>query len=292
MTSVIYSIEDQVLVLFILAETSKISVVLEVELTTSAPGQLVAQVFTSSPVADEVLITVIDQDLQSLFGHVGQIVSQVSHKVLGKVNVDGGVAFSPRAASDVEDFLDLSLHQESIDTTHIVAKRGITAGFSDIIDIELEGLASDSLDLELALDHSGLGLVEGNEGVTKTESIDQLLVQVFINEAVFIGESGVLGILVVNTDETVTNTDTLEVQVETSSSEDVGGDGGDVVSSVGFTGDVEISALVLREFNEEFLKEDIEISSDLSLVLIEFSGGGETSSQRLINVKDVGNIIP
>jgi len=206
--------------------------------------------------------------------------------------VDGGVALSPRTSSDVEDFLDLSLHQESIDTTEIVAKRGIFAGFSDIIDVELEGLASDSLDLELALDHGSLGLVEVDEGVAKTEASDQLLVKIFINKVVFIGKSGVLGILVVNTDETVTDTDTLEVQFKTSSSEDVGGDSGDVVSSVGFTSDVEVSTFELREFFEEFLEEKVEMSSDGSFVLIELVGSGETSSQRLINVKDVGNIIP
>jgi len=206
--------------------------------------------------------------------------------------VDGGVALSPRTASDIEDLLDLSLHQEGVDATEIVAKRGISAGFSDVVDVELEGLASDSLNLELALDHGSLGLVEIDEGVAETEASDQLMIEVFIDKLVFIGKSGVLGILVINTDETVTDTDTLEVQVKTSSSEDVGGDSGDVVSSVGFTGDVEVSALELREFFKELLEENVEMSSDGSLVLIEFNGSRVTSSQRLINVKDVSNIIP
>lgn len=206
--------------------------------------------------------------------------------------MDGGVALSPRTASDIEDLLDLSLHQEGVDATEIVAKRGISAGFSDVVDVELEGLASDSLNLELALDHGSLGLVEIDEGVAKTEASDQLMIEVFIDKLVFIGKSGVLGILVINTDETVTDTDTLEVQVKTSSSEDVGGDSGDVVSSVGFTGDVEVSTLELREFFKELLEENVEMSSDGSLVLIEFNGSGVTSSQRLINVKDVSNIIP
>jgi len=292
MPSVENSVEDQVFVLSIFTIATKGSVVLVNKVSSSAPGQVVGHSFTSSPIADEIFITVVDQDIQATLSNVAQIVHQISHKVHGKEDVDGGVALSPRTASDIEDLLDTSLHQESIDTAEVVAKRRISAGFSDVVDVELEGLAGDSLDLELASKHGSFRLVELNEGIANTETIDQTIVQSFINEAVFVSESGIFGILVVNADKTVTNTDTLEVQVETASSEDVGGNGGDVVSSVRFTSDVEISALVLRESVDEFLKENIEISGDLSFVLVNFSSSGVTSAQRLINVKDISNIIP
>jgi hypothetical protein len=292
MASVENSVEDQVFVLSVFTIASISSVVLVIEFSTSTPGQVVGHNFTSSPVADEILITVIDQDIQATFSKVAQIFHQIGHKVHRKEDVDGGVAFSPRTASDIEDLLDASLHQESIDTTEVVAKRRISTGFSDVIDVELEGLAGNSLDLELAGNHSGFRLVELNEGITDAETSDQTVVHSFVNEVVFVGKGGVCGILVVNGDKTVTNTDTLEVQVKTTSSDDVGGDSGNVMSSVRFTSDVEISALVLREFVNEFLKENIEISGDLSFVLVNFSSSGVASAQRLINVEDVSNIIP
>jgi len=292
MSSVENSVEDQILILSIFTIAAKRSVLLVIKVSSAAPDQVIGHSFTSSPIADEILITIVDQNVHAALSNVAQIVHQISHKVLRKVDVDGGVALSPRTASDIEDLLDFSLHQESINTAHIVAKRRISAGFSDVVDVELEGLAGDSLDLELASKHSSLGLVELNEGFANTEAIDQTLVQSFINEAVFIGESGVVGILVINADKTVTNTNTLEGQVEAASSEDFGGDGGDIVSSIRFTSDVEISSLVLREFIEEFLKENVEMISDLSFVCVKFSSSGVASAQRLINVKDISNVIP
>jgi len=98
--------------------------------------------------------------------------------------------------------------------------------------------------------------------------------------------------LPVDAHKTITNSDTVELEVKTTLLNDIVGDGGDIVAGIRFTGDVEVSALELGEGVKEFLEEKIEISSDFIFSLVELSTSGETSTEGLINVEEVSVVIP
>jgi len=176
MTSIVNSVEGQVVQMSVFTEISKLSVVKLGEISSTRPGDAVGQSFTTSPVADEILITVVDEDSQTAVQKSTQSVGEIGDPISTEFSVDGVVAFSPGSARDSESLLDGVLFKEVVNKAQIVAKGKVFAGFSDVIDVELRGVAHNSFNLGLALDQSEGSKSLLDEGVAKLEASDQTLV--------------------------------------------------------------------------------------------------------------------
>jgi hypothetical protein len=176
MASIINSVEGQVVQMSVFTEISELSVVKLSEIASTRPGDAVGQSFTTSPVADEILITVVDEDSQSTVQKSTQSVGKISDPISREFSVDGVVAFSPGSARDSEGLLDGLLFKEVVNKAQIVAEGKVLAGFSDIIDVELRGVAHNSFNLSLALNQSEGVKSLLDEGVAELEASDQTLV--------------------------------------------------------------------------------------------------------------------
>ena len=176
MASVVNSVEGQVVQMSVFTEISELSVVKLGEIISTRPGDAVGQGFTTSPVADEILITVVDEDSQSTVQKSSQSSSEIGDPVSTEFGVDGVVAFSPGSARDSEGLLDGVLFKEIVNEAQIVAERKVFAGFSDVINVELRGIAHNSFNLSLALNQSEGVEALLDEGVAELEASDQTLV--------------------------------------------------------------------------------------------------------------------
>jgi len=292
MTGIIDSVESEVVQMLVLTVIFINGVVLLVEFILTSPRNVFSQSFTTSPIADEILITVIDEDSQATVDKGSQSSSEIGDPISTEFSVDGVVALRPGSARDSEGSLNSGLFKEVINEAQVVAEGLVFTGFSDIVDVELRGVAQNSFNLSLALDQSEGVEALLDEGVAELEASNQTLVELFIDEVVFQSVVSVLGVLPVDAHKTITDGDTVELEVKTSLLNDIVGDGGDVVSGIRFTSDVEVSALELGERFKEFLKEKIEISSDFIFSLVELSTSGETSTEGLIDVEEVSVVIP
>lgn len=205
--------------------------------------------------------------------------------------MDGIVALRPGVTDNTEGFLNISSGKEIINNGKVVAE-GTIAGELIVVNVELGGISGDLFNSKLALGHSDSPGGVLNERLAESESLDETIVGSFVNDLVFVGEGSVLGILPVSRDETVTNGRTLEVDIGIFLLDDVGGDGRNVVTGIRFTSNVELSALVLGESSQEFGEEGVEVLSNFVFRGFELSGVGVASTEGLVNVEDVGNVVP
>jgi hypothetical protein len=176
MASIVNSVEGQVVQMSVFTEISELSVVKLGEIASTRPGDAVGQSFTTSPIADEIFITVIDEDSQSTVQKSAQSVGEIGDPISTEFSVNGVVAFSPGSARDSKGLLDGVLFKEIVNEAQIVAEGKVFAGFSDVINVELRGVAHNSFNLGLALDQSEGVKSLLDEGVAELEASDQTLV--------------------------------------------------------------------------------------------------------------------
>jgi len=291
MSGLVNSVEGEAVDVLVFTITSQNSVVFVLEFALMGPLQFVDPFLTASPVADEVKITRVDQDGVVFTKEVSNIARFVSEPVLHHMLVDGHVALRPGVSSDTNSFLDIRSGKEVINDGEVVAE-GSMAGEFNVIDVEFGGISGDFFNTDLALGQSdGPGSVL-DEVLAETEGLDEGVVGRFVNELVFVGISGVLGILPVSRDETVSDSRALEVDISVVLLLKVSRDGRDVMSGIRFTSDEELSSLELGELFQELLHEGVEILGNFGFRVFEGSGIGVASTDGLVNVQEIGIVVP
>ena len=93
---------------------------------------------TTSPVADPILISRVDEDFEvGVVEHIGNLGHEVGHPVSEEGGVDKGVALNPLAASNSKDSLDIFAVEEGVGGAEVVTERRGVAWDTDVVHVEL-----------------------------------------------------------------------------------------------------------------------------------------------------------
>ena len=93
---------------------------------------------TTSPVADPILISRVDEDFEvGVVEHIGNLGHEVGHPVAEEGGVDKGVALNPLAASNSKDSLDIFAVEEGVGGAEVVTERRGVAWDTDVVHVEL-----------------------------------------------------------------------------------------------------------------------------------------------------------
>ena len=275
-----------------------------VEVLLAAPLSLSGPGLTTAPVADPILVTGVDEDLNlGLVEDLSNLRHKVGHPVSEEVGVNELVALNPLAVRDTKGGLDVSTVKENIRLAEIVTERRLGARLTDVIHVELgvERVAKDGLREDLAeLEGSKTTFLGGvvlrlvDKALAGLHAADHDIFPRFGDEAVLVGEGSVRGVLGEWVGETVADGHTLKVQVHIGGGEgEVVGNGGDVMAGVRLTSDVEVTASELGVLLNEATEHDGHILGDLSLGLgIMEATLGEAGADGLIDVEQVGDLVP
>ena len=141
MPSIIHPQERQHIHLLILPHSRSISILpLNItripELIPMCPVRDLRPLFTTSPVADEIFVTAVDQHVDPVLEEVRHIILETQHPIPEEESVDELVAVSELPTGDVERLDDVWLCKELIHWAEVVAKRWLRAGESDVIEVE------------------------------------------------------------------------------------------------------------------------------------------------------------
>lgn len=150
--------------------------------------------------------------------------------------MDAGGALLPSSARDTKDLLDIILGQEVVGWGHIIAEWWLVALLSDVINIEswFDWVSEDDL-------HEGVTNLKGNwpdtgldQSLASLESSPKDIILGLANELVLEGEGVVCWVLGDWVDEAVTDSDSLEVDLQVSLvlEHEVVGNGGDIVTGI------------------------------------------------------------
>lgn len=205
-----------------LAVNSPLLVLLSVELLFLVPFGSSGPGFTTSPVADPVLITGVDESVQvGVIEHPGNLGHQVIHPVSKEEGVDHCVTFNPVSTGDTENFLDISSVEECIRRGEVVAKGREIAGLTDIVHVEsgVDGITEswDLRDQRAKLEGSNLhldtllGSLTGlqDETLAHFEGSFHTNEHFIRNKTVLMGESSISRVLSERICETITDSETF-----------------------------------------------------------------------------------
>lgn len=262
------------------------------------PLHIVCPGATTEVVADKVLSSRVDQNGDTGSENGGNIDSKVGDPVTEEFGVDNSIALGPPSLGvDVQGSLDGGLSKELVDRGEIVAERGNLTGDADVIHID------GTTDLRLrshenAL-HTNIADVERDGPDTRGDrraasGEDSLVVsnsKGVVEQFVLIEELSVGTILARGINETVTDSDALEVDLQTLVGLVVQNnglrDGGYVVACVRFTENVEGKRAVLGMTLEKGLQELPHVLRDLILaghIVGQMVGVGEAGSDGLVDL--------
>mmetsp|Transcript_17471 Transcript_17471/g.26936 ORF Transcript_17471/g.26936 Transcript_17471/m.26936 type:complete len:418 (+) Transcript_17471:78-1331(+) len=276
-----------------------VDVVGSLEVGLAVPLDSVGPGLATSPVADEVLVSGVDEHIKSTSEDVSDLGREAEHPVAEHGSVDEHVALLPLPALNAEDLLDGRVGHHVVSGGEVVAHRRNVTLLSDVIDVEL-GLARVSKDdahedvADIHSLHPAVAVV--NHVVTDIESSLKDNVLSLLDEMVLVGEVIVSGVLGVGVDEAVSDSHSLEVDLQVLGvlEHEVVGDSRDVVTGVTLSGDVEVLALHFGVSFEEAHHHLCHVLGDLVFVgaHVEDCGAGETGSNGLVNVDNVGVVVP
>lgn len=281
-------------------------VLLLLQLGLTRPGELQSPGLVTHPVANEIGITRVQQDTDTILEQWGHHVVEGLHPVAleHEAHVDLHVARLVLIDLDSKRSLDILLVQVVLDSVqNRVAESTVAlALFADIVGVLLGHLvggdhllvavggggqaAEDRVGIVASLDQVGAGWVRISHLVAGGIVQDRAV-------RVAAGHLGVVLVLDLGISETVANEEGGEVDVldtwrtvqggrhELVLSVDLLTNGRDVVTGVGLSSDVEVEALVLWELLEEDLEESIDIL-----------GGGEGVGDRVtVREANVGGLV-
>ncbi|KAI6772036.1 hypothetical protein HG530_002994 [Fusarium avenaceum] len=234
------------------------------EVLLARPLELVGPGLVTEPVADEIGITSVDEN-GDLVKNVGDELVERLHPVTGKeeVSVDVHVAAVVAADLSTKSLLDLLTVQVIGDVAKTrVAKVGAVLTLaSDVVDI-LAGALVGAHHGVVAVDAGGdtgpgaARLVTTlDQGLATGQSVVHRLALALAQDGgvatLTTGHGAVVSVLGVAIGKTVTDQDTLEVDVAVLVREDLVGKDGDVVTGIRLSSNVEILLGILGELMEE-----------------------------------------
>jgi len=223
MACFVYSQEFEILVSFELTSDCIINLPLLilclVVVTLAFPIASKCPSFTTSPVADEIFVTRVDEHIKSLIiQDIGNLWSQVGHPITEKGCVHFSSTLCPRSTFNSKDFLDGSILHHVVSWGHIIAKWWLVAALSDIIDIESrrDWTSENSCGHKLTNLKGNWPNTSGNETLASLESSPEDIVLSSIDQFVFKRESVISRVLEIRVYKTITDGESLEVNLEVS----------------------------------------------------------------------------
>ncbi len=207
-------------------------------------------------------------------------------------------ALLPLSTANAEVRFDVSLVEVLVRIGHVIAQRRIFALSPDVVHVELrvQRVSDNYLRQKLACLQSYHVQAHADHLLADEVAALQEVILSGANEVVLVSEVRVLRVLLVRVDPPVSNCNSLEVHSQISHVVDeVVGNGRNVVASVGFASDIEVSAFVLRVLLEEALKEKSHVCSNfilISFVVSDASAFTEASSNRLVDVDHICDVVP
>jgi len=257
-------------------------------------------------VADEVVVSGVDENGHVSLQKCGDVRVEVVHPVRGEESVDLEVAISvPNVRSNTNRLSRRLSSNELVNIAEVVAEWRNCARDSNVIEIDASGLNwTDESVIAFGLGIRALVVVVslvalGDLLNARSSGIDHLVENTIADElldGVVLGVVSIVEVLNLWVSESVSDSNTVEVDwdggVLLVLLVDVVADSGNVVPTVRFTSDVELLLLVLGVEFEPGLKEGVHVSSDLSLVGIEWRSIRVSSLNRLVNPHDIGLSVP
>lgn len=140
MTSIVYSKEDERVSLFDLTDLFAFlkvgGVVFLVVILLTRPFHSIGPGLTASPVADKVLVTGIDESLDSVIEEVTHLGRKVSDPVSKEEGMHHHLTIDPLSTGGAQSLLYVFSGQELIHIGEVIAQRRVITLLSDIIYIE------------------------------------------------------------------------------------------------------------------------------------------------------------
>lgn len=270
------------------------------EFFSSAPVDSVGPGFTTSPVADKVLVTAVDENLNisGIIEDGGNLRTKVSHPVTKEVSVNNLVAFFPFTTFNTKHSLNSSIVKQIISLTEIVAKRRRVTAFSDVINVKsrIKRVTNNGFSKKLAeFKRNNFSLGLKNKFLADLVSTLKDFVPVVTDETILMGEISVSRVLHERINKTVSNSQTLKVELQTFLLiKDIVTDSGNVMAGITLTSNVKISTIERGILLKETIEEINHVSSNFILVsdLMTSLRVGVTSTNRLVNVEQVSLLVP
>jgi len=172
--------------------------------------------------------------------------------------VDIIFAFLPFSATHSQGSFDAWLVQVLISIRHVVAKRRVFTLCSDIVHIEfrIQGITYDDLSQDLACFQCHQVQAHANHFLTNEVASLKEVVLSGSNEVIFVSEISVFWVLLIGVNPTISNGNSLEIHSQISHViQEVVSNGWHVVTSITFSGYIEIPVLVLWILSQETLQE-------------------------------------
>lgn len=263
------------------------------------PLDCVGPGLSSSPVADEVFVAAVDEDV--CLGGVEKelnLVSKVEQPVAHHEGMDSGAAHCPSAAGNVELLLHFCLVQELLSQSHVVTCWRHVTLLSDVVNIELgiSWVSEDCSGEQLAVLESVHPVAFLNELLANLEGALQQIIGNSPHQVILLSKLGILGVLHVRVYPSIADGNSLQIHAI------VGGIGQvvvsnrwNVVTSITLTCEIEVSTLELWILLKEPVNELLEVVSNLLFIsfVVEDAGAlAEPSAHGLVDKEEVGDIVP
>jgi hypothetical protein len=275
------------------------------EILLARPLKLIGPGLVSEPVADEVSITSVDKN-GDLVENIGDELVVGLHPVTGKeeVSVDVHVAAVVAADLGTESLLDLFTVQVIGDVAEarVAEVRAVLTLASNVVNVLASALVRAhhgviAVDAGRNTRPGTAGLVTAlNQRLASRKSVVHGLTLAVAQHGgvatLTTGHGAVVLVLSVTVGKTVTNENTLEVDVAVIVGEDLVGKDGDVVASVRLSSNVEILLGVLGELVEEEGEKGVDVLAGSDSVAHGTTAVGVANIDGLVKEDDGSIVVP
>jgi hypothetical protein len=274
-----------------------------VEFGLATPCDGIGPCLTASPVANEIFVARVNENLQAAFQDTLNLGSEVGEPISEELSVNFLVALYPFARGrDIQLCLNCIVVKELVGATQVVAKGRLVALLSYVINIE-----SRSKRVSENNCHGQLAELEGlkpvlfwiiHHSLALNKASLECKVHLFVNQTVLMSELGILRILHIRIDPTVSDSNTLEIEAERARRDflnKVISKGRNVMPGVALTSDIEIATLIFGVLFKEAIQEQFHCCSDLILIGVEVKDAcalRESSTNGLVYEQQVRHLIP
>ena len=221
MSSIIYPEEFEVLELFELSSWDSIDgpflVCSSIKVIFARPFNSSSPSFSSTPVADVVLVSTIDQDLYTVLQNTCHLWLERYHPVAEQFHVHRGLAVFPFSSWDSQISLYFRLIKEYACIIEIIAKWWLSARNSDIIHIEfwVERITEDRLNKYLTdLKRNKVRHTRCYQFLATKETSLEDVVESWTYQIVLVSKVGVGWVLVIRINPSISDGDSFEIDFD------------------------------------------------------------------------------